>query len=108
MAAVLHTRAAGQARAAIDEIQAAVGVLPILHAGDLLTDADMASAVRCIEEQLIIIGGALGADATSVAGDVATAPDDERIPILTLAEVVARERYRRAPPRLSLVGGREA
>lgn len=99
MSAALHTRAAGQARAAIDEIQAALGVVAILHAGDLLTDADMAAAVRCIEEQLIIIGGAI---------DVATAPDDERLPILTLAEVVARSQFRRARPSLKLVGGREA
>lgn len=99
MIGALHTRAAGQARAAIDEIQAAVGVLAILHAGDLITDADMAAAVRCIEAQLAVIGGAL---------DVATRPEDERLPIMTLTEIVAEARRQSPRAGLQLVQGGKA
>lgn len=98
MGAPLHSRTASTARAAIDEIQAAVGIVALLHAGDVLDDADMAAAVRCIEAQLIILGGAI---------DVAVAPEDERLPILTLAEVAARFGHRRTTS-LKLVGGMDA
>lgn len=95
MGVPLHTGTADKARAAIDDIRAAIGALWVFHASDLLTDSVIEVAVKGIEEQLIIIGGAL---------DVATAPDDERIPILTLAEVVARSQ-RRAKPTLQLMQG---
>lgn len=97
MAMPLHSHVAANARAAIDEIHAAVGVLAILHAGDMIEPADMAAAVRCIEAQLIVLGGAI---------DVAEAAEEQRLPIMTLAEVAARSRHRVRPQLTAIEGGR--
>lgn len=105
MGAPLHSRAAGLARAAIEDIQATVGVLALLHAGDRIETADMQSAVRSIEAKLQVLAAAIdiAADDEACLG----LGDQVRLPIMTLAEVAARARYR-AQPTLRLAGGTEA
>jgi hypothetical protein len=71
------------------EIRTAIGIVALLHSGEQLGADDMRAAVTCIEQDLIAIERLAGCDGR-VAGDSVA------IPLLTLGEVAARDRYRRS------------
>lgn len=67
------------------EIRAAIGIVALLHSGGVLSADDMRAAVTCIEQELTAI------DRLSGTAPAANVP----LPLLTLAEVAARDRHRR-------------
>ena len=73
------------------EIRTAIGIVALLHSGEQLGADDMRAAVTCIEQDLIAIERLAGAASQPARDTVA-------IPLLTVGEVAARDRYRRSAP----------
>lgn len=68
------------------EIRAAIGIVALLNSGGVLSADDMRAAVTCIEQELTEIDRLSGASPQNAA---------VTLPLLTLAEVAARDRHRR-------------
>jgi hypothetical protein len=74
----------GAIAAHCEEIRQVMGIIALLHAGDELGNRDVANAAAIVERELAAI--------ERVASGRAT-----RLPVMSLADVVAAERARRAP-----------
>lgn len=81
----------------VAEIRAAIGAVALLQAGGELEMRDVANAVTIIDQELVALEQL-----------AAGAPQSCDLPVLTLAEVAARARFRdfvARPPRLRAIQG---